>query len=117
MYDNRSVLEWMTAVAGAWILLSVWVLPSANPAIELSGAVQVNHLLIGGAVVVLALAGVFAFRMWEEWILALLGLWLIASPWALGFGNLGPFVISDVVVGLFVVGTSGWVVFTDNAAA
>lgn len=117
MYDNRSVLEWITAAAGAWILISIWVLPSADPGLMLNGVTQVSHLLVGAAVVVFALAGVFAFRVWEEWILALAGLWLLVSPWVLGFSNLGPFVVSDVVVGLFIVATSGWVVFTNDEIA
>lgn len=117
MESNRSFLEWVTAVAGAWTLLSVWILPWADPTLVLGGVAQVNHLLVGGAVVVLALAGVFAFRIWEEWILALLGLWLVASPWLLGFSNMGAFALSDVIVGLFVMATSGWVVFSENVTA
>lgn len=117
MSDNRSVVEWITAVAGAWILLSIWVLPWASPGLVLNGTAQVSHLLVGAAVVVLALAGIFAFRVWEEWILALVGLWLLASPWVIGFSDLGPFVVSDVVVGLFIVATSGWVVLASDVAA
>lgn len=59
-----------------------------------------NHLIVGIVVVALGLAGVFAFRLWEEWVLALLALWLLASPWVLGFSNVGAFVITDVLAGL-----------------
>ena len=117
MEENRSVVEWVTAIAGVWIAVSIWILPLSDPGMVLGGAAQANHLIAGAAIVVLALAGVFAFQIWEEWILAALGLWLVASPWVLGFSNYGAFVLSDVAVGLFVVATSGWVVFSDNAAA
>jgi len=117
MEENRSLIEWLTAIVGAWILVSVWLLPMIQPGINLSGTAQMNHLIVGGAVVVLALAGIFAYQIWEEWLLAGLGLWLVASPWILGFSDLGTFVLSDILVGLFLVATSGWLVFTDNAAA
>ena len=117
MVNNHALLQWLTVLAGAWLAISIWVIPAADPVVGLASAVQINQILVGIAVIAAALAGVFAFRIWEEWVLALLGLWLIASPWLLGFSDLGGFVITDVVVGLFVVATSGWVVFTDNAAA
>ena len=117
MFDNRPLLEWVTVLAGAWVALSTWVAPAMDPGAVLSGAAQANHLIIGIAVVALGLAGVFAFRFWEEWVLALLGLWLLASPWLFGFTHVGPFVISDIVAGLLVVAMSGWVAFTDDAAA
>lgn len=117
MEENRSLIEWLTAVFGAWIVLSVWLIPLVQPGFSLSGPAQVSHLIAGAALVILALAGVFAFRIWEEWLLAGTGLWLAVSPWILGFSTQGTFVLSDVLVGVFVVTTSGWVVFTDNAAA
>ncbi|MDP1731227.1 MAG: SPW repeat protein [Devosia sp.] len=44
---------------------------------------------------VVGLAALYAYQLREEWISALLGLWLAASPWLLGFsGNMG-FTASD----------------------
>ena len=43
-------------------------------------------LWVTGAVIgVVSLAAIIAYRDWEEWLNVLLGLWLIASPWLLGF--------------------------------
>ena len=33
----------------------------------------------------LSLAAIIAYRDWEEWINVLMSVWLIASPWLLGF--------------------------------
>jgi hypothetical protein len=35
----------------------------------------------------MAVATLMAFAEWEEWGLLILGLWLAASPWVLGFHN------------------------------
>lgn len=43
--------------------------------------------LVGLAVIVLSAAAIFAFADWEEWLKVLLGLWLIAAPWILGFAH------------------------------
>jgi hypothetical protein len=37
------------------------------------------------AVILISLAAIAAFAKWEEWANLLLGIWLIASPWILGF--------------------------------
>ncbi|RZN11648.1 hypothetical protein CWO91_07620 [Bradyrhizobium genosp. SA-3] len=34
---------------------------------------------------ILSLAAIIAYRDWEEWLNVLMGIWLIVSPWLLGF--------------------------------
>ena len=34
-----------------------------------------------------SIAAIIAFSNWEEWLNLLLGLWLIGSPWVLGFAH------------------------------
>lgn len=43
--------------------------------------------LSSAAIIVLSLAAIIAFSAWEEWINFALGLWLVASPWLLGFAH------------------------------
>jgi hypothetical protein len=40
---------------------------------------------IGLLIAVLAVAALAAFAVWEEWLSLIAGLWLIGSPWLLGF--------------------------------
>jgi SPW repeat len=40
---------------------------------------------IGLFIAVLAVAALAAFAVWEEWLSLIAGLWLIGSPWLLGF--------------------------------
>jgi hypothetical protein len=39
------------------------------------------------AVILISLAAIAAFAKWEEWANLILGVWLIASPWILGFAH------------------------------
>jgi hypothetical protein len=43
--------------------------------------------LCGILIVALSVATLMAFAEWEEWGLPILGSWLAASPWILGFHN------------------------------
>ena len=50
---------------------------------------------------VLSIAALAAFAVWEEWLNLIVGLWLIVSPWVLKFqGNSGMRI--DVVIGIIV---------------
>jgi SPW repeat len=44
---------------------------------------------IGLFIAVLAVAALAAFAVWEEWLSLIAGLWLIGSPWVLGFEDTG----------------------------
>jgi SPW repeat-containing protein len=50
-----------------------------------SRTAELDLWLSGAAIVILSLAAMIAFSMWEEWVNLALALWLIASPWILGF--------------------------------
>ncbi len=41
----------------------------------------ITSVIIG----LVSLAAIIAYRDWEEWLNVLMGLWLIVSPWLLGF--------------------------------
>jgi len=43
--------------------------------------------ITGVIVVITSAAATFAFFEWEEWINLALGIWLIVSPWVLGFAH------------------------------
>ncbi|MCP3441702.1 SPW repeat protein [Bradyrhizobium sp. CCGUVB14] len=46
---------------------------------------KIDLWVTSAIIVVLSLAAIIAYRDWEEWINVLMGVWLIASPWLLGF--------------------------------
>jgi hypothetical protein len=51
--------------------------------------------------VVLSIAALAAFTVWEEWINLVVGLWLIVSPWVLHFAGTTAMYVS-VVIGALV---------------
>lgn len=78
-----------------------------------SGALE--PLSGGAAIVVVGLAALYAYQIREEWTDALLGLWLAASPWLLGFSGNMSFTASDVLAGAVVALLGGWMTFSQPA--
>jgi SPW repeat len=65
---------------------------------------------IGLFIEVLSIAALTAFAVWEEWLNLIAGLWLIASPWLLGFQDSDAMMI-DVVIGTIVVALAAFEVW------
>ena len=61
-----------------------------------------------------ALGAIFVPRAWEEWTEGVLGLWLIVSPWALGFAALNGARLAAVVTGIAIAVLALWTLFTDK---
>jgi len=78
---RESALDLYTLACGAFLLIAPWLFGFVRP----SGRLDAE--LVGLAVIVLSVAAIFAFADWEEWLKVLLGLWLIAAPWILGFAH------------------------------
>jgi hypothetical protein len=48
---------------------------------------KVDLWVAGGIIAIASLAAIIAYRDWEEWVNVLASVWLIASPWLLGFAH------------------------------
>jgi hypothetical protein len=57
-----------------------------------------NLVLVGAAAACIAIAALRAFREWEEAIELMLGIWLVMSPWAVGFEHV-PALMWPAVIG------------------
>ena len=84
-------------VLGAWLLASPWVLADAPVP-----AAAWNAHATGVLLVIAALLALFAFAEWEEWLDLLFAVWLVASPWLLGYAVAGTLVWSSLAVGMAV---------------
>jgi SPW repeat-containing protein len=105
--------DWINLVAGLWIFVSPWALQQAvttSTAVgEVSaGSINWNLWIVGLAVATLALIALFAFQVWEEWVNVGLGLWLIASPWILGFSTAALLTWNAVIIGVLIAVVAGW---------
>ena len=52
-----------------------------------SGKAAIDLRASSAAIAAVSLAALVAFSRWKEWANLLLGLWLIVSPWLLGFAH------------------------------
>ena len=67
----------VNAVLGAWLALSPWAMGYVGETTAMG-----NALVVGLALIAVALGAILVPRAWEEWSEAALGLWAMASPWA-----------------------------------
>jgi hypothetical protein len=72
--------DWVNFILGIWLFFSPWILGYA-----LIQSAAWNAYVIGVAFVVFTIWALSIPKPWEEWINAILGLWLLFSPWILGF--------------------------------
>jgi len=97
-------------VLGAWLFVSPWAM--AYEATMRNAAL--NAHIVGLAIVIFAAVAVYIPRAWEEWINVLLGLWAIASPWALGFSAERNIAMNAIIVGILVVALAAWAMVRDK---
>ena len=108
----KHVKHWqdpLNAALGVWLILSPWVVGFQDQATPSMNAVAVGILL--GAT---ALGATFVPRAWDEWTEGALGLWMVISPWALGFAAVRDPKMTAVVTGVAVVVLALWVLATDK---
>ncbi|WP_062011838.1 SPW repeat protein [Aureimonas sp. AU4] len=106
--------DWLVAVIGAWLILSNWVFGFTAPATAVAGGSSLifwNALLVGAIAVVLSVAALASFRIWEEWADIALGVWLVVSPWVLGFTTVRWALLNVVICGLAIILSAAWVIW------
>lgn len=116
MENRQHWQDWLTGIVGVWLIVSPWVLGYATPADGAPSVVTWNFILSGAVAIVFAGAALMAYRMWEEWVEVILGLWLIASPWILQFTASDPAFWSAVLGGVVIVLSAGWSLFEEQQA-
>ena len=94
-WKNERVCDVINLVLGAFLLVSPWIFGFA------SGSQSQNAIICGIIIAVLSIAALAAFAEWEEWLNLIVGLWVLVSPWVLGFANTTAMRVS-VIVGLIV---------------
>jgi hypothetical protein len=101
--------DWMTLILGVWLFFSPWVLGYAG----LPSAVW-NAYIIGLAITVVALVALYMPQAWQEWAGLVLGVWLIISPWVLGFSGFPVPFWNMFLVGLVVAVLDGWAIVEEQ---
>ena len=108
----KQVKHWqdpVNAVAGAWLIVSPWVLGFSGTTAAMWTMVATGILL--GAV---ALGATFVPRQWEEWTEVALAAWLAISPWVVGFRGVETAMVNAVLVAAVILVLALWVLVTDK---
>lgn len=96
--------DWLKVAVGLLVIASPWILGASA-----SNAILWNSLIVGG---LLALAGLWALyqpmEALPEWASVVLGIWLVISPWILGFSATTSAVWYDVIAGAVVAIVAVW---------
>jgi predicted MFS family arabinose efflux permease len=83
-WRRESAIDLYNLLFGVVLFASPWVFA------YVSEKVRFDVWITGAAVVAISIAAIVAFSDWEEWFNLVLGVWLIASPWVLGFTHTRP---------------------------
>ena len=100
---NERLVDVLNVILGAILFVSPWVFGFASDRLAAWNAMASAAVVIGVAVTAL-----LAFAEWEEWVEFVLGLWIIISPWLIGYGDTGVAHSVHMFVGLGVIVLSLW---------
>lgn len=83
--------DWVTALVGVILVAIPFVLTVTPPGGGSSAMITSGFVITGLLAIALGGLGIATRQSWEEWATLILGLWLLAMPWLLGFAALrGP---------------------------
>jgi signal transduction histidine kinase len=103
--------DWANLVLGAWVFVSPWVLEYSGTA---STSAAWNAHVMGAAIVVFALIAAYMPKAWEEMINTLAGVWLVVSPFVLGFASAMTIALHTVLVGILATAFAVWAMASDK---
>ena len=107
-----SIKHWqdpLNLLLGIWMIASPWVLrysTEQNP--------TWNAVILGALIALAALFALYRVMAWEEWGNVVLGIWLVISPWLLGFNGIMAAMWNAVIVGAIVAILALWALGTDK---
>jgi len=105
--DNQvRVASGLNIIAGLWLILSPFILGFYFN----SGAFW-NSLIVGAMVLVLAAVrewGADTDTNWASWVNLVLGIWLVVSPFIIGYSFITSALWNSVIVGILVAVFAGW---------
>jgi SPW repeat len=78
-WTNARFCDVANLILGAILFFSPWMFGFG------AGMSSENAYIAGIVIAGLAIAALAAFAVWEEWLNLIVGLWVLVSPWVLGF--------------------------------
>lgn len=106
--DYEQWFDWCNLGLAVLLFISPWVFSFTTEA-----AAAQNAWAVAVIVGVFAIAAVVKFQPWEEWINVIAGIWLVLSPWLLGFAASLPYATwTDVILGIAIAAVAAWKLWT-----
>jgi len=106
---TRRWLAWVNVLLGVWLIASPWLLAVATG----DWPADWNSWSVGAVVLALAFFAMYKPAVWADAVAAMLGAWLILSPWVLGLASASTSARNAVIVGLLVIGYALWAIRID----
>ena len=99
---KESGIDVINLILAAFLFLAPWIFGFVP-----DHAAAPNAWVSGIVIGVVAIAALTRFAEWQEWMNLVLGLWVLVSPWVLGFTSQSTAMSAHVVVGLIVAALAG----------
>jgi hypothetical protein len=114
MWTPYRVATGLSVLAGLWVLVSPFILGYSDQSMADENSALWNDVVLGIAVAVLGAIMFFTSARygWVGWISAILGLWLLISPWVLNFSDNNSALWNNVVFGVVAIVLGGWSAMT-----
>jgi SPW repeat len=103
---NNKPQHWAIVLLAALLFASPWFLGYREDVKP-----DWNAWVFAVALAYIAIASLFEERQWEDWLALIIGGWLIAAPWLLGYNTIPHALIAQASVGIVVVLVSGWAIW------
>ena len=93
--------NWINLILGFGIFSMPW---SQGHPLAINNALIINYnfWLVGLVVTLSSALALKDLKPWEEWVNMILGVWLMLSPWALGYMNESSLMLNSFILGLSV---------------
>lgn len=107
--EKRRWQDWANLVLGLWLFVS-------PRALDYSGvtAAAWNAYVIGAGILVCAVIAARIPKAWEEIINMVLGVWLVLSPFVLGYSGMTEIALHSVLVGILATAFAIWAMSNDQ---
>lgn len=105
----RRWVDWVNVSLGVWLIASPWLLTASAG----DTFADWSSWSVGAAIVTVAFFAMYKSAVWGDALGVMLGAWLIASPWMLGFASAPAPAANAVIIGTLVICYALWAMRID----
>jgi hypothetical protein len=99
--------DWVNLILGVLLFLAPWLFGFTDQVLA-----AWNSWIAGIVVAALSVAALVRFAEWEEWVNVAIGVWILVSPWLLGFAGVRSAMWVSVILGAVIAIMAAWEAWT-----